>query len=463
MKKMTTVWLAVGLLAIVVLGTVYLKQRIHKKSAKEVIASTTEPAKKLWHCGMHPQVVRDHPGDCPICHMALTPLTVGRAADESTQRKILYWWDPMLGPSSISDHPGKSAMGMDLVPVYGQSGGPTVVIDPTVVQNMGVRTVKVTRSPLTQTVRAVSLLKLPEPGMHAVTLKVGGWINKLYADEDGKLVKQGEPLFDLYSPELQVAEQELIAAVKSEESLPSDAEQTLRRDAHSMVESARRKLQLWDIADSDIDAIAKADRAPTVVPFRSPATGHIEDEAVVQGSAIRPTMKLMTIADHRRMWLDAQIYPDQIPAVKLGQTMTAVVDGDPGRTWKGTVSFIYPRLDPVSRTLSVRMTLDNPDFALKPGMYAVARIATQPVKDAIVVPREAVIDTGARQIAFVDQGSGHFQPRIVRTGASGDDGKVQITDGLAPGEWVVTSGQFLMDVESRTMEATQKITPMVSP
>ncbi len=133
--------------------------------------------KQLWHCGMHPQIVRDHPGDCPICHMALTPINSAAAASDSVENKILYWWDPMLGPSSISDHPGKSAMGMDLVPVYASQAGPEVQIDPLVVQNMGVRTAQVTRGTLTKTIRTVGLLSLPEPGLHDVSLKVGGWID----------------------------------------------------------------------------------------------------------------------------------------------------------------------------------------------------------------------------------------------------------------------------------------------
>jgi Cu(I)/Ag(I) efflux system membrane fusion protein/cobalt-zinc-cadmium efflux system membrane fusion protein len=421
-------------------------------------AQPTAQTKKLWHCGMHPQVIREEPGNCPICHMALTPIGSGGASgSKSGERKILYWWDPMLGPSSISDHPGKSAMGMDMVPVYGDQGGPTVTIDPLVVQNMGVRTATVTRGPLNKTVRTVGQLMLPEPGMHDVSLKVGGWIDKLYADQDGMHVNQGEPLFELYSQELQVAEQELIAAVKSEKTLGAEASANLHREGASLIDSAKRKLRLWDVAEQDIDAIAKAEQPPKDVPFRSPASGHIEEKMIVQGSAVQPMMKLMRVVDHTKMWLEAQVYQDQIPVVKLGQDVVASVDGIPGRTWKGTITFMYPHLDHATRTLAVRMTVDNPDFELKPGMYATAEIITRPINDAIQVPREAVIDTGTRQIAFVAEGDGHFSPRKVKVGLAGDDDKVQIIEGLAPGEMVVTSGQFLMDVESRTIEATQKL------
>jgi RND family efflux transporter MFP subunit len=413
--------------------------------------------KQLWHCGMHPQVIQDHPGDCPICHMALTPLNSPSSNTKADETKILYWWDPMLGPSSIANHPGKSAMGMEMVPVYAKSGGPEVQIDPALVQNMGVRTAKVVRGPLAKSVRTVGLLKLPEPGLHDVSLKVGGWIDKLYADQEGMHVVKGEPLFDLYSPDLQVAEQELIGAVKSLKALDPKVSEAIRTEAQGMVDSSRQKLRLWDVAEQDIDAIAGADQAPKDVPFRSPATGHIEDKMIVQGSAVEMGMKLMRVADHTSMWVDAQVYEDQLPVVKLGQKVMASMDGVPGKSFEGTVGFMYPHVDHMTRTLTVRITLDNPNFELKPGMYATVEILTQPSPDAIQVPREAVIDTGTRQIAFVTEDAGHFSPRQVRMGMRGDNDMVEILDGLAPGETVVTSGQFLMDVESRTIEATQKL------
>jgi hypothetical protein len=178
---------------------------------------------------------------------------------------------------------------------------------------------------------------------------------------------------------------------------------------------------------------------------------------VVQGTAVQPGMKLMRIEDHTQMWLDAQVYEDQLPAVKMGQDVTAEVDGVPGQRFKGKISFFYPHVDHMTRTLTVRITLDNADFALKPGMYATAEILTQPIEDAIQAPREAVIDTGTRQIVFVAEGESHFNPRKVRMGMMGDNDRVQIVEGLAPGEMVVTSGQFLMDVESRTTEAIDKL------
>lgn len=375
------------------------------------------------------------------------------------ERRVLYWWDPMLGPSSISNHPGKSAMGMEMVPFYSDqaSGSPQLTIDPQITQAMGVQTAPVTRGPLRQTLRLVGLFELPEPGLHDVTLKVGGWIDTLYANQNGMHVNKGDPLFAVYSPELQVASQELISAAKARRSLLADAATMVRAEADSLVNSARRKLQLWDVNERELDAIARLDQAPRDIIFRSPAEGHLEEKAVIQGSAVQPGTKLLRIADHTKMWLDLQVYEQQIPLVRIGQTVEANLDAMPGKTFMGAVTFVYPHLDQMTRTLTVRSTFDNPDFALKPGMYAQANIIAEPIPDAVQVPQEAVIDTGTKQIVFIAQGDGHFSPRTVRTGVWGDDDKIQILEGLEVGQTVVTSGQFLMDVESRTQEAIAKL------
>jgi RND family efflux transporter MFP subunit len=433
-------------------------------AAADQSSSAPQAQPQLWTCGMHPQVIQDHPGICPICHMKLTPLKMDdeySSGAGAKQKKIAYWWDPMLGPPSISNHPGKSAMGMDLVPVYESeiSAGPSIRIDPTVVQNMGVTTAPVVRGPLTATVRAVGVLQTPEPALHDVTLRISGYIEKLYADTEGMSVSKGDPLFELYSPDLQLAEQELIGAEQNLKALDANANQTAREDAQNLVESAEQKLRFWDVAERDIDTIAAAAQAPKTVPFRSPTDGDVVDKMVVDGSAVQAGMKVMRIEDHSRLWLDAQVYESQIPMVKIGEEVNATMDSVPGRTFSGKVMFIYPHVDHMSRTELVRTTLNNSDHQLKPGMYATAEIMTQPAPDAILAPREAVIDTGTKQIVFVmdPNSAGHFEPRNVRVGMSGDDDKVQIVEGLAPGDQVVTSGQFLMDVESRTTEAIEKL------
>jgi RND family efflux transporter MFP subunit len=412
---------------------------------------------------MHPQVIKYEPGDCPICHMKLVPMRSDEAAaDAKGPRKILYWWDPMLGPSSIADKPGKSAMGMDRVPVYADEASarsgepPGVTVDPAIVQNMGVRTAAVKRGPLTIAVRAVGMLQVPEPGMRDVSLKVSGWIDTLQADTEGMHIHAGEPLFTLYSPDVVVAEDELIAAEHAAKSLDAGTPVALREQTESLINSAKQKLQLWDIAGDDIDAIAKADHAPRTVIIRSPISGDVIDKSVVAGSAVTAGMKVMRIEDHSHLWLDAEIYANDFAAVAVGQTMEATIEGLPGKTFTGTVSFIYPHVDHMTRTLMVRAMFDNPDATLRPGMYAAVKLMNQPVEDALLVPSDAIIDTGSEQIAFVASGNGHFESRHVAVGRHGDD-DVEILSGLAAGESVVTSGQFLLDVESNTKAAIARL------
>jgi RND family efflux transporter MFP subunit len=441
----------------------FISKRYTRTDAKAISQPADNAARQLWTCGMHPQVIQNHPGNCPICHMKLTPLKDDSAELMLTtgdgQRKILYYWDPMLGPSSIAHAPGKSAMGMELVPVYEdeQSGGPTVIIDPTIVQNMGVRTAEVTRGKLSVTVRAVGVLEVSEPAIYEVNLKVNGWIDKLYADTEGMHIHKGEPLFDLYSPDIQVGEEELIGAVKSLGVFDPKSSEAIRGESQGMVDSAKQKLRLWGISDQDIDAIAKANKAPMAIPFRSPADGDLVEKMVVEGSAVQAGMKLMRIEDHSTLWLNAEVYEDQIGTVALGQSVETIIDGIPGKTFTGPIVFIHPHVDHMTRTVTVRVLLDNAKHELRPGMYATANIITKPVSDAVLVPRESVIDTGTCQLAFVAEAEGHFDPRKVRMGIMGDNDQVQILEGLAPGETVVTSGQFLMDVESRTTEAINKL------
>lgn len=389
--------------------------------------------KQLWTCRMHPQIVQDHPGLCPICGMPLTPMVWSSDGGELLK--------PTTSPSGMTEF----------------SAGPAVVIDPSVVQNMGVRTATVTRGPLTYTVRVVGMLTVPENAQFEVNPRVNGWIEKLYANQEGVHVHKGEVLFDLYSPDLQVAQEELIGAIASLNSLDPKSTDAARSQTQGLVDSAKAKLALLGVAEQDIDVMARAAEALQTVPFRSPADGEIEDKTVVEGSAVQSGMKLMRIEDHSKLWLQAQVYEQQMPIVKIGQAAEATFESIPGTTFTGPIDFIYPHLDPQTRTISVRITIDSQNHELKPGMYATVRIMTKASEDALLAPREAVIDSGTRQIAFVVRSPGHFEPRNVRMGLAGDGGLVQILQGLGDGETVVTSGQFLMDVTSRTDEALQKL------
>lgn len=414
----------------------------------------------LWTCGMHPQVLQNEPGACPICGMQLTP-TRGEATPVAPQgeRRILYWWDPMMNPPYVSDQPGRSPMGMDLVPRYADevSAGSEVTIDPVMVQNMGVRLATVEAGSLETTVRAVGFLKEAQPNIHDITLKFGGYVDALFADTEGVQLHQGTPLFTLYSPELLVAQEELIAARRMLARLPDSAAEELRSQARGLADSARHKLRLWDLSDDQIEAVEALERADGRVTVHSPADGILVQKDVVLGAAVAPGARLLRIVDYSLLWLDAQVYEYQIPLLGPGQRGVARVLAFPGQEWDGAIVFASPSLDPATRTATVRMALRNEDLRLRPGMYARVEFAVRLAEQALLVPREAVLDTGTRQVVFVARGGGKFEPRHVRMGAGGAEGAVQILDGLARGESVVVSGQFLIDTESRMREAIRKL------
>ena len=452
-------WLA-PLLAVIAAGAIGFQ--IGSRSPFHPSAPSTAAPETLWTCSMHPQVLRDKPGTCPICGMQLTPVRkeAGAPGAPAGERKLRYWWDPMMSPPYISNKPGKSPMGMDLVAVYEDEvrAGPTVTIDPVLTQNIGVRVAPVEEVPLSLSIRTVGYLREAETHQHDITLKVNGWIERLHADTEGMFVKKGAPLFDLYSPDLLVAQEELLLARRALERLPAGAEERLRLDTVELVESARQKLALWNVPKSAVDEMLRTGKARATVTFRSPADGFVVEKTVVQGSAVEARMKLLRIVDQSVLWIDAQIYESQISYVKIGQKARASIRGRPEAAIEGDVIFLSPQVNAMTRAATARISLPNRELLLKPGLFATVELSVEVSPRALMVPREAVIDTGVRQIAFVVLGAGHFEPRLVRMGLETGDGRAQILAGLAPGERVVTSGQFLLDSESRMREAIQKLT-----
>jgi membrane fusion protein, copper/silver efflux system len=463
-------------LGIVLAGGVALGVTQHARIGRWLgIESASEPqasreAKKdgrLWTCGMHPQVVREEPGLCPICHMELTPMAAETTGNEprasegmaGKERKVAYWWDPMLNPPYISDRPGKSPMGLDLIPVYEDevSAGSGVTIDPVVVQNMGLRTEVVTQSNPVTTVRAVGYVRAAEPRTYDVTVKFSGWIERLHADTEGMKIEEGAPLFDLYSPDLLVAQAELQSARRAADRLPPTADAGLRRESERMVELSRRKLALWDLSDDEVGEIEKATAPRRTVTVRSRVVGTLVEKAVVQGARVEPGARVLQVADLSTVWIDAKVPDAEIAGVAAGQEVRAAVRAYPDRSFSGRVEFVHPQVEAATRTVAVRLSVANTDGSLKPGMYATAELVREGGSAVTVVPREAVIDTGTRQIAFVERAKGRFDPREVAMGREAGDGRVEVLRGLAPGETVVVSGQFLLEAESRTREAIRKM------
>ncbi|MCO6438194.1 MAG: efflux RND transporter periplasmic adaptor subunit [Phycisphaerae bacterium] len=428
------------------------------------LTPTTGDEQQLYTCGMHPNVIQKGPGECPICHMKLTPLKQAIGAEGTSaaagpqERKILYWRAPM-DPSYISDKPGKSPMGMDLVPVYAEESvaGPQITIDPATIQNMGIRTTLVRRGPLVKTIRTVGRVDYDEEGVTFIDTKFEGWIERLHVDETGMQVNRGDALFEVYSPKLYSAQEEYLAALRGVERLSESTMPEAREQAERLVEAAEVQLKYFDISDAQIDELRRTREIRKTLTINSPASGIVTEKMALEGMYVKPGMRLYTLADLSTVWVYVDVYEYQLPWVRIGQPATMTLPYLPGRFYEGEAVYIYPYLEEKTRVVHVRLEFPNPELALKPGMYATVTLKSQIGREAVLVPREAYIDSGIRQVAFLALPGGKFQPRDIGVGVEAEDGMVEVRQGLEPGDRVVVSGQFLLDAESKLKEAIEKM------
>jgi len=434
-------------------------------------AGASAGLKRLYTCGMHPEVIQDEPGNCPKCGMKLIPMDPDRArlileargeapsesAGPAKERKILYWRSSM-DPAYVRSEPGKDAMGMDLVPVYEDEvrGGPTIRIDPVTEQNMGLRYDVARLGPVEKTVRTVAMVKYDEQGLGSVTVKVDGWVEKVHVDQTGAQVHKGDPLFEFYSPQLYSAQEEFLAALR-DLSGAQGAGGEASRMARSRLESARDRLRLFDIAEKQISELETGKAIRKTLAIESKLTGIVTEKRVVEGDYLMAGAAAYKIADLSNVWVVGKVFESDAPYIRLGQEAFMTLDYLPGRTYKGRVTYIYPYLEEATREIPVRVEFHNPGYDLKPGMYATMEIKSRLADQAVLVPDTAVIDTGKRQVAFVSREPGKFELREVTIGARTGANELQALSGLAPGERVVVSGQFLLDSESRLREAALKM------
>lgn len=374
------------------------------------------------------------------------------------ERKILYWYDPMH-PQYRSDKPGIAPdCGMKLVPQYAEEAEApaalptgTVHISPEKQQLIGVRTAPVTAENVTQTLRAVGLVEVDETRVAHVHTKVSGWVRRVFVDYTWQHVHQGAPLFTLYSPELVSAQQEYLIARRAQAELGTAAYREAAEGSAALLRAARMRLKLWDVTEEQIAELEARGAPQEELTVFSPAGGHVSARNVFPNQYITPESDLYTVVDHTRVWVQAQLYEYEMAAVRAGQPATMTVEALPGRVFRGQVSFIPPHLEMETRTQPVRVEFENPELLLKPGMFATVELQV-PLGRRIVIPREAVLDTGTRQLVFLARGQGYFEPREIQTGARLGD-RVVVLDGLRPGDTVVASGVFLLDSESRLKSA----------
>ncbi|MHC4090029.1 MAG: efflux RND transporter periplasmic adaptor subunit, partial [Planctomycetota bacterium] len=331
-----------------------------------------------------------------------------KAAGGPGERSILYWRAPM-DPNFVSDRPGKSPMGMDLVPVYAdQEESPsahTIRIDPVTVQNMGIRTTTVKRGPLIKTIRSVGRVDYDEQRVTFFNTKFEGWIEELHVAETGRQVQEGQALFDVFSRDLWEAQAAFLASLNLLERIEDATYTQAREDAVLQLEADRMRLRNYDITDEQIAELADTREVRRVLAIHSPAGGIVTDKMALEGMYVKPGMKLYTIADLSRVWVYVDIYEYQLPWVSLGQTATMTLPYVPGRVFVGKVVYIYPYLEQQSRVIKVRLEFENANLELKPGMYANITLAAAFKRDALLVPREAYIDSGTRKVSSVPETS----------------------------------------------------------
>jgi membrane fusion protein, copper/silver efflux system len=439
-----------------------------RKPSQPVLTQTAQTQK--YYCPMHPTYVSDKPGDCPICAMRLVPVENAEAKDPhaqhqpaqtqaSEQRRVLYYVDPM-NPNNRSDKPGKAPDGMDLAPVYsdeaateaadGVPGYTSVKISQDRQQMMGVTVEEAKLMNLEDSIRTVGRVVPDETRLHHVHTKFDGFIEDLFVDFVGKFVRKGQPLFSIYSPELLATQKEYLLALRGQEQFgPLGSNPALT--GIDLLGSARQRLSLWDISAGQIEQLERTGQPIKALNIYSPVTGFVTAKTAAHGMRVMAGDSLYDIIDLSTVWVLADVYEVNLPFVKMGQPAEVKLGYQPGKVWRGRVTYLYPTVEEKTRTVKVRLEFSNASGMLKPEMYVDVEFKGSLGK-ALAVPESAVLSTGERALVFVAKAGGVFEPREVTTGV-----KVRnyyaIKSGLSAGERVATGANFLLDSESKLKAA----------
>jgi len=387
-------------------------------------------------------------------------------------RKVLYWVDPMH-PAYKSDKPGIAPdCGMKLEPVYADGGAAvapaaangkvlsddistmevgTVQITPEKQQLIGVKYEQVQVGGGSRTIRAVGKVAIDETRIGHVHTKVEGWIDKVFVDFTGKQVEKGQPLLTIYSPDMLASQRELLLAAKAKTIMRNSALPSGFDQSESLLQATRRRLELWDLSEAQIDQVLKTGEPIKNITVYSPMTGYITERKAFPQVKVMPDTDLYTIVDLSHVWIMADVFEYEAPNIRLGQTARVSIQAIPGRVFNARIDFLQPQVDPMTRTLKVRLNMDNPGVLLKPDMYADVEFLVN-IPSKLTVPADAVLNSGDRQTVFIDRGNGYLEPRQVKTGEREGD-RIQILSGLTGSERVVTSGNFLIDSESQMKAA----------
>jgi multidrug efflux pump subunit AcrA (membrane-fusion protein) len=409
-----------------------------RDAVQKTVAAEKASGKQLYICPMHPTYVSDHPGDCPICGMRLVPAEQVSAGQEG------------IGI------PGMAAIRLTLEGI----------------RLAGVQTAMAEHGSVARTIRTVGFVSADESRVRRVQVKVEGYLERLFVNTPGQAVRKGDPLLMIYSPDLLAGQEEFLRAIEARKSLggtvgalgdlPASGtlgpDQDRWRDADLLVRAARERLQLLDVPDDVLEQLKRTGKPTRTITLRSPASGVVTERMAYEGMKVMPGMELFTITDLSEAWIEGSFYESEAPFVAAGRRARLTLAYDPSVVLQGTVRFVYPYLDPQSRTLRARFSFPNTQGVLKPGMYANVTMEVE-VSDGLLIPDNAVMDTGERKIVFVSKRNGLFEPRSVETGLRAE-GKVQVLAGVMAGEEVVVRANFLLDSESRIRAALSGNAPV---
>ncbi len=422
LNKKITIPLTIATLVLVTVSWLYKSGKLskepgfHKDDGKNHVEQTSKP---LYTCSMHPFIIKDKPGTCPICGMELIK-KLADSQNQAVQTAEQKQQADMLGHVSLS---------------------------PTQRVMANVATIEAKKSAMNKEINAVGIVQYDQSRQAKVTAWIAGRIDTLHANTVGAYVSKDKPVAEVYSPDLLATQQEYLLAVKSRDQLKNSAIPSIAQNGEGLVASSKQRLMLFGVKESQIAELEKAGKPNIRLPIFTPLSGVIIEKMVQQGQYVNTGEILFNIADLSTVWVEVEVYENEFPNIHVGQSVEIKSQSFPGKPFTGRVAFIYPFLDPKTRTVKARVEMPNPGMKLKPDMFVNATIKV-PLGSTIVVPVTAVIDTGKHQVVWVETSAGMFEPRDVQVGQTSSD-KIQILAGLKAGDKVAVSGGYLIDSESQ--------------